>query len=169
MLWSYLQGMETWKQYLPHYRILLSFDPTYKGWKRVRVYYPCPPFHRFDPTYKGWKPRDPSVNAAAVSLLWSYLQGMETKILWNISCEQLQLWSYLQGMETLFQLLYYSVPVPTLWSYLQGMETTPPLWGSGHKQYGFDPTYKGWKLLSRSSWGCNGNCFDPTYKGWKLD
>ena len=56
------------------------------------------------------------------TVLWSYLQGMETSLLFLLVICLMVLWSYLQGMETNFWIIFFRIKVP-LWSYLQGMET----------------------------------------------
>ena len=55
-----------------------------------------------------------------------------------------------------------------LWSYLQGMETSDDCFLLRFSVSGFDPTYKGWKLVWKPVRRPSTNCFDPTYKGWKL-
>ena len=103
----------------------MSFDPTYKGWKRKLVTVFPYQFWSFDPTYKGWKPLKKIIPSVDFFWLWSYLQGMETAIYDDKFVMSCGLWSYLQGMETLdsvFQLERYGAR--------------------------FDPTYKGWKLNS---------------------
>ena len=55
-LWSYLQGMETWWVWVIDWEYYICFDPTYKGWKLLFMWF----------------------GQRIVKKLWSYLQGMET-------------------------------------------------------------------------------------------
>ena len=96
------------------------------------------------PTRDGNQPKMQSVTETSV--LWSYLQGMETQKKQIARKRFSELWSYLQGMET---------------KQCQGIHSSV--------FYCFDPTYKGWKHIIKINPHFPIECFDPTYKGWKLN
>ena len=124
-LWSYLQGMETTKDWRaesckscfdPTYKgwklgsplrisvINSSFDPTYKGWKLITVCLKNSNELSFDPTYKGWKPGGiRKFRSICLALILPTRDGNRTP---EILCTRLEteLWSYLQGMETTLEL-----------------------------------------------------------------
>ncbi len=122
-----------------------SFDPTYKGWKRMAELQELIKGASFDPTYKGWKQSRPVSWSGLLDPLWSYLQGMETG---NGSYRSYWLWWALilptRDGNSFFLSNAFNGHL-ALWSYLQGMETKLEAQLKSFKVHRFDPTYKGWK------------------------
>ena len=83
-------------------RTLRYTDPTYKEWKPVCLQVNCFPRLNTDPTYKEWKLLfQQDILSNLLSIHGSYLQGMETKIIY-INFQMIRTHgSYLQGMETM--------------------------------------------------------------------
>ena len=148
-LWSYLQGMETEKNSDPWIRLQRSFDPTYKGWKRINSYESQHPMWRlwsylqgmetfyfeilthnsiicFDPTYKGWKQEQYKGLTEAIKGFDPTYKGWKRDVVKENT-------RVIQGFDPtykgwkLFFCVWARKKLNVLWSYLQGMETTLPV------------------------------------------